>query len=378
MLSKFKIIKLILVFACTLQAVNAQYNLEKDQKLKSLLHNKFYLGTALSNQQIAGRDNASLEVVKAQFNAIVPENCMKSGLIQPEQGKFNFEMADKFVEFGEKNGMFITGHTLIWHSQTPRWFFKDSLGQQVSREELIKRMKNHITTVVTRYKGRVKGWDVVNEAIEDDGSFRKSPFYNIIGPEFIAMAFKFAHEADPDAELYYNDYSMAIPEKRNGVVNMVKSLQQQGVVINGIGMQGHVSINTPELEEFEKSIIAYSELGVHVMITEFDISVLPSPWEKVGAEVSANFQYSKETDPYKDGLPSTVENMFNDRCLDFFKLFVKYDQAITRVTFWGVNDSDSWKNNWPVRGRTDYPLLFDRNNNPKSVVDVLKTYLASN
>ncbi|WP_207431382.1 endo-1,4-beta-xylanase [Sabulibacter ruber] len=336
--------------------------------LKDAFKNKFHIGTALNAQQITGQDAAGIQVVKENFNAIVAENCMKSGMIQPREGQFNFDLPDRFVKFGEENKMLINGHTLVWHSQAPRWFFTDSLGRDVSREVLIQRMKTHIRSVVGRYKGRVHTWDVVNEAILDDGSWRKSKFYEIIGKDFIKLAFQFAKEADPKAELYYNDYSMAIPKKRDGVVAMVKELQQQGVKIDGIGMQGHIGLTFPTTEEFEKSILAFSGLGVKVMITELDLTVLPSPGGNVGADVAANFEYQQKMNPYPNGLPDSVSQAFNERYLDFFKLFLKHQDKISRVTLWGVSDKDSWRNGWPVRGRTDYPLLFDRDNKPKAVV----------
>ena len=336
--------------------------------LKDAFANKFYIGTAMNAEQIMGTDSATVEVIKKNFNAIVAENCMKSGPIQPEEGKFDFELADKFVEFGEKNNMYITGHCLVWHSQAPRWFFTDSLGNDVTPEVLTERMKTHIFTVMGRYKGKIKGWDVVNEAVEDDGSYRNSKFYQILGEDFIKLAFQFAHEADPDAELYYNDYSMAIPTKRDGVVAMVKKLQEQGVKIDGIGMQGHVSIDGPSIEEFEKSIEAYAALGVKVMITELDMTVLKMPDPSVGAEVSASFEYKQELNPYVDGLPDSINTIYEQRYLDFFKLFLKHQDKISRVTLWGVNDANSWKNDWPIFGRTDYCLLFDRQNQAKPVV----------
>lgn len=336
--------------------------------LKDALNGKFYIGTALNPAQITEKDTASCLVIKEHFNAIVAENCMKAGPIQPKEGEFNYTLADQFIAFGEKYNMHITGHALIWHSQSPRWFFKDSLGNDVSREVLIERMKKHIYTVAGRYKGKVKGWDVVNEAIEDDGSYRKSKFYQILGEDFIKLAFQFAHEADPDAELYYNDYSMALEGRRNGVVAMVKKLQEAGLRIDAIGMQCHVGLDYPDLAEFEKSIQAFAALGVKVMITEMDLSVLPMPDNKVGADVNARFEYQKTLNPYAAGLPDSVNVAFENRYLDFFKLFLKHRDVITRVTLWGVNDANSWKNNWPVRGRTDYPLLFDRKNQPKPVV----------
>lgn len=341
---------------------------ENQPGLKDAFAGKFYIGTALNTGQIMERDTVSVRVINKNFNAIVAENCMKSGPIQPREGVFNFDLPDKFVDFGEKYGMFVTGHTLVWHSQAPSWFFRDSLGKDVSREVMIERMKKHISSVAGRYKGRVKGWDVVNEAINDDGSYRKSKFYEIIGEDFINLAFQFAHEADPEAELYYNDYSMANPKKRMGVVAMVKKLQDQGVKIDGIGMQCHIGLEYPDINEFEKSIEAFAALGVKVMITEMDISVLPPPDRRMGADVSSNFEYQKKMNPYTEGLPDSVNAVFEKRYLDFFRLFLKHKNVISRVTFWGVNDALSWKNNFPVRGRTDYPLLFDRKNQPKPVV----------
>lgn len=340
----------------------------KSSGLKGAFEGKFYIGTALNSDQITGKDTATVRVINEHFNAIVAENCMKSGPIQPQEGIFDFSLSDQFVEFGERNNLFVTGHTLVWHSQAPRWFFTDSLGNDVSRDELMARMKNHITTVVGRYKGRIKGWDVVNETILDDGSWRNSKFYNIIGEDFVKLAFEFAHEADPEAELYYNDYSMSLPGKRKGVVDMVKKLQEQGVRIDGIGMQGHLGLDS-DLTEFEKSIQAFADLGVKVMITELDVSTLPSPWSNAGADLSKGAEYEQRMNPYTEGLPDSVNVAFNTFYLDLFNLFLKHQDKISRVTLWGVNDGHSWKNNWPIRGRTDYPLLFDRNNQPKQVVD---------
>lgn len=340
-----------------------------DDSLKEVLKGKFDIGTAMNEGQIRGKDAGALAIIHKHFNSIVAENCMKGGIIQPREGKFSFDLADRFVEFGRRNKMHIHGHTLIWHSRSPRWFFTDSLGNDVSREVLIRRMKDHIHTVVTRYKGKVHTWDVVNEAIMDDGSWRESKFYTIIGEDFVALAFQFAHEADPDAKLYYNDYSMASPGRRAGVLAMVEKLRRQGVQVDGIGMQGHIGLDNPPIEEFEKSILAFSALGMNVMITELDLTVLPSPWENnVGADASAKFEYRPELNPYTAGLPDAVAKAFHDRYLSFFKLFLKHQDKIERVALWGVADHHSWKNNWPVRGRTDYPLLFDRNYQSKPVV----------
>lgn len=350
---------------------------EQVTTLKDAYKGKFFIGTALNTPQILGTAVDEVNIVKTHFNSIVAENCMKSGPMQPEEGKFNFELSDKFVEFGVKNNMHIVGHTLIWHSQAPRWFFTDSEGNDVSPEVLKERMRTHIHTVMGRYKGKIHGWDVVNEVVLDDGSFRDSKFYQILGEDFIKYAFIYAHEADPDAELYYNDYSMALPGKRQGVVNMVKKLQEQGVRIDAIGMQGHVGLDYPELEEFEASMEAFAALGVNVMITEMDISVLPMPVRNLGADISTNIAYREQLNPYTEGLPEAVNKQLEERYLEFFRLFLKHDY-VTRVTVWGVNDGNSWKNGFPVRGRTDYPLLFDRNNQPKSVVPKLIDLVRTN
>ncbi|WP_312398904.1 endo-1,4-beta-xylanase [Sphingobacterium sp.] len=336
--------------------------------LKAAFADKFAIGTALNLKQIYEKDSKAKPLIESQFNTITAENCMKAMYLQPREGEFNFKDADRFVEYGEKHGMRLIGHTLIWHSQAPSWFFKDKDGKEVSKEVLIERMRKHIHTVLSRYKGRIKGWDVVNEAILDNGEWRQSKFYQIIGEDFVRLAFQFTHEADPDAELYYNDYSMFLEGRRKGVVSMVRKLQEKGAKIDGIGMQGHLNIDYPALSDFENSLLAFSALGVKVMITEMEISVLPAPKQTRGAEVSTHFTYNKQLDPYAKGLPKDKEMLLGQRYKDFFALFLKHRDKIDRVTVWGVTDGDSWKNNWPVPGRTDYPLLFDRNYRPKAFV----------
>lgn len=331
---------------------------EDNLTLKSRFDQKFFIGTALNVRQIAGEDTCAERIVKQHFNSVVAENCMKSEELQPSEGVFTFQEADQFVRWGENNNMRIIGHCLIWHSQLPQWFCKDEQGKLVSPEVLKNRMRDHIYTVVGRYKGRVHGWDVVNEAIEDDGSWRKSPFYEIMGEEFIAWAFQCAHEADPDAELYYNDYNMYGRKKRAKVVELVQMLKVRGLRIDAVGMQGHIGIDYPSIKQFEQSILAFSAVGVKVMITELDMSALPTV--SVSANVSERVAYNARNNPYTDGLPLAVAEKWNRRMYDFFHLFLKHADVITRVTVWGVSDNDSWKNNFPVRGRTDYPLLFDR------------------
>lgn len=330
----------------------------KDVPLKDAFGDRFLVGTALNVRQIFEKDAKGAAVAKHHFNSIVAENCMKCEEIHPQENIYNWTEADRFVKFGEDNDMVIIGHCLIWHSQLAPWFCKDDNGDLVSPEVLRKRMKDHITTIVRRYKGRIFGWDVVNEAIEDDGSYRNSDFYRILGEEYIPLAFQFAHEADPNAELYYNDFSMDKPGKRATVVKLVKDLQAKGIRIDAVGMQSHMGLDHPELFEFETSLKAYAETGVKVMITEWDVSALPLV--KRGANVGDRVAYRKSLNPYPDGLPENVSKEWNDRMSEIFNIFLKHSDVISRVTAWGISDEDSWKNNWPVRGRTEYPLLFDR------------------
>ncbi len=348
---------------------NCKQPAKEVEPLKSALKNKFYIGAALNTAQITGKDSQAVEIVKKQFNSIVAENCMKMENLQPEKGVFNFEEADAFVAFGEKNGMKIIGHTLIWHSQAAKWAFTDDKGNAVSRDELIERMRNHIHTVVGRYKGRVHGWDVVNEAITDNGQMRETKWYNIIGPEYIQLAFEFAREADPNAELYYNDYNEWIPEKRDGIYNMLNELINKGVKIDGVGLQAHVNMNSPTVDLMEEAIIKYSSLGLKIMITEMDITVIPWPTEQTTADISLNFELAAEYNPYPENLPDSVSDALNNRYAGFFELFLKHHDKIDRVTLWGVHDAQSWRNYWPIRGRKDYPLLFDRAYQPKDAVN---------
>ena len=336
--------------------------------LKDALKGKFHIGVALNTRQFTERDTADVHIIKQHFDAIVAENCMKPIYLQPREGEFNFEEADKFVEFGERNGMWITGHCLIWHSQLPRWFFVDENGENVTPEVLKARIKSHISTVVGHFKGRVKGWDVVNEAILEDGSYRKSKFYEILGEEFIPMAFQYAQEADPNAELYYNDYNEWYKGRRETVVRLIKTLKERGIRIDAIGMQGHVGMDGPSIAEYEEGILAYTNAGVKVMVTEFDLSILPPPRRGIGADLSANEEYRQQFNPYTEGVPEEAMQAWTNRMLDYFKLFMKYQDKVTRVTTWGVSDGRSWKNDFPVRGRKDYPLLFDRNQQAKPVV----------
>lgn len=349
--------------------VSCQKSQEQPATLKEAFGDHFLIGAALNYFQIVGRDTAAMEVVKREYNTITPENITKWGRIHPKPDQYNFKSPDQFVEFGMNHDMFMVGHCLVWHNQTPDWVFENEQGVLASRDTMLKRMKNHIYKVAGRYKGKIDGWDVVNEAVLDSGPLRQSKWYKTIGEDFVRHAFQYAHEAAPETELYYNDYSLCKPQKREGTVKLVKSLLDAGVQVDAIGMQGHWSLHEPSIDQIEASIKAFSDLGVDVMITELDIDVLPHPGEHTGAEISENYELREELDPYREGLPDSVQTALAERYENIFKLFIKHSDKISRVTFWGVNDAQSWKNNYPVRGRTNYPLLFDRNNQPKAAYD---------
>lgn len=334
--------------------------------LKDVVGNQFLIGTALNVRQVAGLDTNATNIVKKHFTAIVAENCMKMEEVHPSEDVYDFKDADNFVKFGEENGLTMTGHCLIWHSQCPDWFCVDKNGKNVTPEVLKQRMKDHITTVVNHFKGKLKGWDVVNEAIIEDGSYRKSKFYEILGEEFIPLAFQYAHEADSTIELYYNDYGMDNPGRREGVVKLIRSLKEKGLRIDAVGMQGHMGMDYPKIEEFEKSMLAFANEGVKVMITEWDMSALPTVSHS--ANISDTVAFKKALNPYPDALPDSVSQAWNARMKQFFQLFEKHADIVDRVTAWGVTDGDSWKNGFPIKGRKDYPLLFDRNYQPKPFI----------
>ena len=334
--------------------------------LKDAVGDQFLIGTAVNVSQVAGKDTNATNIVKHHFNAIVAENCMKMEELHPSEDVYDFKAADDFVKFGEENGLTMTGHVLIWHSQCPEWFCVDKNGKNVSPEVLKQRMKDHIYTIVNHFKGKLKGWDVVNEAIVEDGSYRKSKFYEILGEEFIPLAFQYAHEADSTIELYYNDYGMDNPGRREGVVKLIRSLKEKGLRIDAVGMQGHMGMDYPKIEEFEKSMLAFAAEGVKVMITEWDMSALPTVSRT--ANISDTIAFKKALNPYPDALPDSVSQAWNARMKQFFELFEKHADIVDRVTAWGVTDGDSWKNGFPIRGRKDYPLLFDRNYQPKPFI----------
>jgi len=339
--------------------------------LKDVFAKVFLIGVAVDDDVVSGNDSQTTAIVEKQFDSITPENVMKWQFIHPEPNKYNFEPADRFVAFGEKNKMFIVGHTLIWQNQIPPWAFKDDTGNLLGRDAMLARMKDHIFTVMGRYKGRVNGWDVVNEALNDAGPLHKSKWVETVGPDFVQKAFEYAHEADPNAELYYNDFSLDKPAKLNACVNLVKDLKAKGLRIDGVGIQGHWALSYPSRKEIEQFINAFAALGVKVMVTELDIDVLPSATRYMGADINVKFELQAKLNPYVDGLPDEVQKKLADRYAEIFAVLLEHKDTVSRVTFWGVYDKTSWLNNWPIRGRTSYPLLFDRNYKPKPAFDAV-------
>lgn len=341
--------------------------------LKDAYANAFLLGTAVNDDIVQGVDAKAQAIVPVQFNTITAENVMKNEVIHPQPGVYDFGPADAFVEFGEKHNMFIVGHTLVWHNQTPAWFFQDEQGQPNTPEAQIERMRRHIETVAGRYAGRVHAWDVVNEVIDNDGSYRPTTWVKSIGDgdELVKHAFKFASQYAPDAELYYNDFNAWRPEKVAGIVRMIKMLQAEGIRIDGVGIQGHWGLNFPKTKYIEAAIDAYAAAGVKVMITELDIDVLPLTKEgQIIGMGMAHEQFQLEEfkeflDPYRNGLPKDVEQQLAKRYEELFRIFYNKRDKIHRVTLWGVHDPMSWKNDYPIPNRTNYTLLFDRNYQPK-------------
>jgi endo-1,4-beta-xylanase len=341
--------------------------------LKDVFGKDFLIGAALNEAQFSEQagDDCEVALIKRHFSSISPENVLKWENVHPSPDHYNFAPADRYVEFGVKNGMFIIGHNLIWHNQTPAWVFKDAQGSQLSRDALLQRMHDHVLTVVGRYKGKIGGWDVVNEALNENGTLRHSRWLNIIGEDYLVKAYQFAHEADPDAQLYYNDYSLENPPKRAGAIALVQKLRAQGVPITGVGLQGHYRMDWPAPSDVEETINAFARLGLKVMFTELDVDVLPRATSSRTAEVTMNFKLRAEQNPYTNGLPDSVQQALATRYADLFHVFVKHRSEISRVTFWGVTDGNSWLNDWPVRGRTDYPMLFSRGCGTKPAFDAV-------
>lgn len=343
---------LVLILAVT--NAGAQQPASQEQGLKDYYKSYFPVGVAVSPRALK-TDEALL--IRREFNSVTPENAMKMGPIHPREHEYFWADADSIVAFAQRNKMKIRGHTLCWHNQTPRWMFTDAKGDTVSRAVLLQRLKEHITTVVSRYKGKIYAWDVVNEVISDRGDevYRKSAWYKICGAEFIALAFQYAHEADPGALLFYNDYNEIDPVKREKIFKMVMELKQAGVPIHGVGLQAHWAINEPSRDQLDKTLARFAETGLALQITELDISVYPK-------EHNARQTRAEDADQAFTAVKEQQQLEVYTTC---FELFRKYKQHITGITFWNISDRNSWLDNFPVRNRKDYPLLFDKDLKPK-------------
>lgn len=359
----------IAVFATLLLGLPA--TAQAPTSLKGAYHGDFYIGAAINTAQITGQNAREDALIAAQFNSISPENCLKWENVHPQPGQYDFTIADQYVAFGEQHHMFIVGHNLVWHNQTPAWVFHDDKGNLLTRDALLARMKDHIDTVVGRYKGRIQSWDVVNEALNEDGTLRQSLWEKIIGDDYIAKAFQYAHQADPQAQLNYNDYNLENEPKRDGAIALIKKLRAEGVPIGVVGLQSHDSLDAPTLDQQDATIEAFAKLGVKIAITELDIDVLPRATQKQTADVTLNIKQNPALNPYVNGLPDAVQQQLAKRYADLFSVFLKHHDVVNRVTFWGVTDGDSWRNDWPVKGRTSYPLLFDRTGQPKPAFDAV-------
>lgn len=350
-----------------------------DKTFKDVYKDAFLIGTAVTPGITSGTDKASHDIVVKHFNTITVENVMKAALINPQPGVFNFKPADDFVAFGEKHKMFIVGHTLVWHNQCPAWFFTNAQGKPNTKEEQIERLRSHIETVAGRYAGRVHAWDVVNEVIAEDGSYRPTTWVNAFGngDTLVKYAFKFAAQYAPSTELYYNDFNAWRPSKRDGIVRLVKMLQKEGIRIDGVGIQGHWGLNYPKTKYIEQAIDAYAACNVKVMITELDVDVLPLTKEgQIIGQGMADKQFQLEEfkaylDPYQKGLPDSVQNLLTKRYKELFGIFYNRKDKIERVTLWGVHDGMNWKNDYPIPGRTNYPLLWDRERKAKPALEAV-------
>ncbi len=310
-------------------------------------------------------------VIGQQFNGITAAFEMLSLHTEKEKGQFTFEPADKIVDWALKHKMTVHGHSLIWHARTPKWLFEDEQGKPLAREVALDNLKHHITSVVKHFKGRVKGWQVINEAIMPGGTrkLRDTPAYRAIGEDYVLKAFEFAHAADPDAELSYNDYNIESGARHESTLQLVKQIRDAGLRIDAVGIQGHYGIDWPALDSIDKGIKAFIDAGFDVHITELDVD--PLPRKTRNADVDAKEKEGQ--DPFKNGFPDEMQKKLADRYAELFKVFLKYPR-VKRVTFWGVNDTYSWLNHHPVKGRTNHPLLWDRQSKPKPAFDaVLQT-----
>ena len=344
----------------TFSVLAALHGSAQTPTLKETFRDDFLIGTAINTRQIEEKDTAAARLIPRQFNALTPENIMKAEIMHPAWDRYNFDPADKLVAYAQKNNIKVNAHNLIWHSQLPPF-----LRRMQDADSVRSYFVNHITTIASRYDGKVYSWDVVNEALNEDGTLRNSIFLQKLGPDYLIEAFRLAQKAAPHTKLYYNDYNIEQPKKRAGAIALIKKIQVAGVRIDGVGIQGHWKSGDVPMANIEASIREFSALGIEVMFTELDLSVLPNPWDHNTADVGQTAANGAGMNPYTNGLPDSAQDLLARSYADLFHLFLRYKDKISRVTFWGIDDGMSWLNNFPIRGRTNYPLPFDRNYQPK-------------
>ncbi len=330
---------------------------QSEKGLKDYYTGYFPIGVAVAPSSFTGPDSA---LIAREFNSLTAENIMKMGPIHPEEGRYNWEWADRMIGFAEAHGMKVRGHTLCWHNQAPGWMFIDKNGEPASKELLLERLKEHIFAVAGRYEGKIYAWDVVNEVISDSPEefYRNSQWYEICGEDYIFKAFEYAHEAAPDALLFYNDYNAVQPDKRDKIVKLLRMLIDRGAPVHGMGIQGHWSVFGPSEKDIRDAIEAYSSLGLQVQVTELDVSIYPP---------ESGRRAKRPDEP--EGFTPELEQKQMEQYRMFFKVFRDYKEAITGVTFWNVSDHHSWLDNFPVRGRKNYPLLFDQDRERKKAYE---------
>jgi endo-1,4-beta-xylanase len=342
---------------CALMLIMARHSSaqpEDDARgLKDHYKDYFPIGVSVSPKLLQGEEAG---LIVRHFNSITAENAMKMSRIHPLEEEYVWGGADTIVAFAQKHDMKLRGHVLCWYQQTPDWIFKDDRGSVVSKDVLLQRLQDHITQVVSRYKGKIYAWDVVNEAISDDDDefLRKSSWYSIAGDDYIFKAFEYAHRADPQAKLFYNDYNTENPGKRERIYQLLKQLKDAGIPVHGVGLQGHWSLHDPSSQALDAAIKRFSSLGLEVQVTEMDISIYPPEKERREKRAGEDETFSTER-----------EQLQAAQYQKMFKVLRDNRKVITGVTFWNLSDRHSWLDNFPVKGRKNYPLLFDQDLKPK-------------
>ncbi|HEY7771601.1 MAG TPA: endo-1,4-beta-xylanase [Marinagarivorans sp.] len=367
------LIALTSIFAALGLTVGCSQSPQKEMTLKEAYEPYFLVGGTVGETMLLAKRDPSLELAKEQFAVLTTANSFKWAVMNPEPSVYNFDVMDRFVDFGQKNNISLIGHVLFWHSQTPDWVFEDENGNLLTREALLERMRERAKLMADRYGDTIKVWDVVNEAITDDGALRQTKFHKIIGDDFVEQAFRIAEEVFPEDSVFlYNDYNMMLPERRATVIAMVEDFKARGVKIDGIGVQGHWALDNPTLDELDLMLTEFASTGLPIHITEMDIDYLGRE-QYFGANVDIEkLTATPENNPYPDGnFPAEADAALAARYGEVFKVFLNHADHIERVTFWGITDADSWLNGWPVKGRTNYPLLFDREWKAKPAVKTL-------